>query len=37
MDERVGVQVARGDCMGGRLDLPFLPGCYYDKRRVVLG
>jgi hypothetical protein len=37
MDKRVGVQVARGDCMGGRLDLPFLPCCYYAKKRVVLG
>jgi hypothetical protein len=26
-DERVGAQVARGVCMGGRLDLPFLPCC----------
>ena len=25
MDERVGAQVARGVCMGGRSDLPFLP------------
>jgi hypothetical protein len=29
MDERrVGAQVARGVCMGGRSDLPFLPCCY---------
>ncbi len=27
MDERVGAQVARGVCMGGRSDLPFLPCC----------
>jgi hypothetical protein len=27
MDERVGAQVAMGGCMGGRLDLPFLPCC----------
>ncbi len=26
-DERVGGQVARGVCMGGRLDLHFLPCC----------
>ena len=32
MDERVGVQVARGDCMGGRSDLPFLPCCYCYKK-----
>jgi hypothetical protein len=38
MDERVGTQVARGDCMGGRSDLPFLPCCYYMlKKWVVLG
>ena len=37
MDNRVGAQVARGDCMGGRSDLPFLPCCYYAKKRVVLG
>ena len=36
MDERVGVQVARGDCVGGRSDLPFLPCCKYAKKRVVL-
>ena len=27
MDEKVGAQVARGVCMGGRLELPFLPCC----------
>jgi hypothetical protein len=27
MDEKVGAQVARGVCMGGRSDLPFLPCC----------
>jgi hypothetical protein len=27
MDERVGALVARGVCMGGRSDLPFLPCC----------
>jgi len=27
MDKRVGAQVARGLCMGGRSDLPFLPCC----------
>jgi hypothetical protein len=27
MDEMVGAQVARGVCMGGRSDLPFLPCC----------
>jgi hypothetical protein len=32
MDERVWAQVASGDCMGGRLDLPFLPCCYYAKK-----
>ena len=26
-DERVGAQVARGVCMGGCSDLPFLPCC----------
>ncbi len=26
-DERVGAQVARGVCMGGHSDLPFLPCC----------
>jgi hypothetical protein len=36
MDERDGAQVARGDCMGGHSDLPFLPCCYYAKKRVVL-
>ena len=37
MDERVGAQVARGDCMGGHSDLPFLPCCYYAKKWVVWG
>jgi hypothetical protein len=37
MDERVGAQLARGDCMGGHSDLPFLPCCYYAKKRVVWG
>jgi hypothetical protein len=37
MDKRVGAQVARGDCMGGRSDLPFLPCCYYAKNRFCLG
>ena len=32
MDERVEAQVARGDCMGGHSDLPFLPCCYYAKK-----
>jgi hypothetical protein len=37
MDERVGAQVARGDCMGGHLDLPVLPCCYYAKKKGCLG
>jgi hypothetical protein len=37
MDERVGAQVARGDCMGGHSDLPFLPCCYYAKKKVCFG
>ncbi len=37
MDEWVGAQVARGDCMGGRLDLPFLPCCYYAKKKGCFG
>jgi hypothetical protein len=37
MDKRVGAQVARGDCMGGHSDLPFLPCCYYAKKWVVWG
>ena len=37
MDERVGAQVTRGDCMGGRLDLPFLPCCYCAKKKGCFG
>jgi hypothetical protein len=37
MDERVGAQVATGDCMGGRSDLPFLPCCYYAKKKGCFG
>jgi hypothetical protein len=37
MDERVEAQVARGDCMGGHSDLPFLPCCYYAKKKGCLG
>jgi hypothetical protein len=37
IDERVGAKVARGDCMGGRSDLPFLHVVIMLKKRVVLG
>jgi len=34
MDKRVGAQVAKGVCMGDRLDLHFLP-CFYHVFTMV--